>query len=95
MKYSTKGYKCKTRIKKNKKKPKRPVLTCIIYRMATKKTNVKPTIEEYKKLQELKNKRRFKIEWYPWPVMTALLIPLTLFLLLILFYVIEIKTMSR
>ncbi|MBF0593458.1 MAG: hypothetical protein HQL22_00665 [Candidatus Omnitrophica bacterium] len=62
--------------------------------MATKKPHEKLTIDEYKKLKELQQKRRFKIEFYPWPVMVALGIPLVVFIFLILVYILHVQGMA-
>jgi hypothetical protein len=63
--------------------------------MADKKKNVKLTIDEYTKAREIQNKRRFKIEFYPWPVMAALGVPLATMIFLITVYLLHICNVAK
>ncbi|MEI6438364.1 MAG: hypothetical protein WCO69_06425 [Candidatus Omnitrophota bacterium] len=59
--------------------------------MAEKKTGEKMTIEEYQQRKALLSKRRFRIEFYPWPVLVALGIPFATFIFLILVYILHVN----
>jgi hypothetical protein len=56
-----------------------------------KKKNEKIPYKEYQALKEKESKKKFKITWYPWPVLTSLLVPLTIFTLLILYYLFAVR----
>lgn len=58
--------------------------------MAVKK-NEKIPYQEYQKLKEKEAKRRFKISFYPWPVLIYLLIPAAIFILAMIWYFVNIK----
>ena len=60
--------------------------------MATKKKpGEKLTIQEYQDLQARNAKQRFKIQFYPWPVMVALLLPLGMLIFLVIYYTLHIQ----
>jgi hypothetical protein len=59
--------------------------------MFRKKKKEKYTLDEYREMQKLLAKKHFRFEPYPWPVTLALLLPLALFILLIISYVLHIR----
>ncbi|MBF0331613.1 MAG: hypothetical protein HQL17_06715 [Candidatus Omnitrophica bacterium] len=58
--------------------------------MAKKKIEKMP-YQEYQALKLKESKMWFKMKPYPWPVLVALLIPLSLFILLILYYLFAVR----
>ena len=56
-----------------------------------KKNREKLTIQEYLKIREAENKRKFRLTFYPWPVSLALLIPLGILLMLLFVYYLHIR----
>jgi hypothetical protein len=63
--------------------------------MANPKKNTRVTIEEYNKAREQKRKQRFRIELYPWPVMTVLGVPLVMFICLLLVYFLHLMDITK
>lgn len=59
--------------------------------MFRKKKKEKYTLDEYRELQKSMSHKYLRFEPYPWPVMLALLVPVALFILLIINYVLHIK----
>ena len=55
------------------------------------KKNVKIPYQEYQLLKEKAAKRKFKFAFYPLPVLISILIPLTIFLLAMLWYFLNVK----
>lgn len=55
------------------------------------KKNEKIPYKEFQALKERASKRKFKFSFYPWPVMTALLVPLMIFIIAAIYYAIRIK----
>ena len=53
--------------------------------MTNAKKSQKLSISDYKALREKQAKRRFKIEFYPWPVLLALGIPFGVLIFLIIY----------
>ena len=63
--------------------------------MAKKITNEKLTIAEYQERKALLSKRRFRIEFYPWPVLVALGIPMATLVFLIMVYILHIQGVAN
>lgn len=59
--------------------------------MAGNKKTEKLTIEKYKEQKARLGKRWFKIEFYPWPILLALGIPLATLIFLIIVYILHIR----
>jgi hypothetical protein len=62
--------------------------------MARKK-NEKIPYQEYQKLKEKAAKSKFKFSLYPTPVLVSILIPLSIFLLTMLWYFINVKNFTE
>jgi len=62
--------------------------------MATRKIEKIP-YKAYQIFKEKASKRRFRLSFYPWPVLVALLIPAGIFILAVFFYVINLKAMAE
>ncbi len=63
--------------------------------MAKKKVpNEKLSIDAYKAMITQKKSRRFRIEFYPWPVQLALTIPFAFFFFIIIMYIFHIKNLA-
>jgi hypothetical protein len=56
-----------------------------------KKSLEKISIQEFLKLKEAREKRLFNFQPYPWPVNFALLLPLSVFILLLLTYYFHVR----
>ncbi|MBF0486239.1 MAG: hypothetical protein HQL16_06980 [Candidatus Omnitrophica bacterium] len=59
------------------------------------KKKEKLTIEEYTKKRDALKKKRFHFTLYPWPIMLALTIPLVIFVILLLEYILYIRTLGN
>ena len=51
--------------------------------------------KEYQILQQKASRRRLKIFFYPWPVLTAILVPAAIFIFGILYYFINIRNIAE
>jgi len=63
--------------------------------MGQSKKKEKYTIEEYQKIRAHREKRKFRLEFYPWPVNLALGIPFLFFLIMALTYFLYVKGLSN
>ena len=63
--------------------------------MAKKATTEKLTIAEYQQRKALRDKKRFRIQFYPTPVLVALGIPFATLVFLILVYVMHIQGVAN
>ncbi len=60
--------------------------------MAEKKPNDKLTIKEYQALKVQRNRKRF--QFYPWQILAALAMPVSVFIFLLFYYVLHIRGMA-
>ena len=58
--------------------------------MAPKKPAEKLTNQEYQALKKRRNKKHFEL--YPWPILAALAVPLIVFVFLIIYYTVHIRS---
>ncbi len=63
--------------------------------LMAKKKNEKIPYQEYRALKEKESKLMFKITPYPWPVLATLFVPLTIFIVLILYYIFAVRNFTE
>lgn len=52
----------------------------------TQKKKEKISYQEYERLKDKELKQKFRIHFYPWPVLAALLVPLALLIYMMIYY---------
>lgn len=60
-----------------------------------KKPKEKIPFQEYQRLKALDAKRKFKITFYPWPVMATILLPAILMIFMLIYYFSSIRHMPE
>jgi hypothetical protein len=60
-----------------------------------KKIKEKIPFQEYRRLKDQEAKRKFRMTFYPWPVMTTLLLPAILLIFMLVYYFTSIRNMPE